>query len=448
MTTPQSGAVLHLLSPVSRQELTETYNVQDRALTIKEIVKETAMQAPWPFSISDAEWHSNNPDPTAYELFHQWTSENNKIFTDLSDQNNVWYEPKIEVDNVYLDDAGEQRNQLKDPETARNVMNNAVNFQFTRALVWLALIDIPGNPFNGKYKVMDGGGTLCSASLRNIKYIGAIVVRITNESELGKNFFELAQSRKSVRGEDTFKHKLVMGDPLALLQHKLYRETDTTIYENVPNKSLKHLPLTAQKKMIIEKFTAVDDTSISGDTVDQVNDEDLFSTRSCENITDVIHALHSIYKDETKIVPAVFKEVTRWYASVNSLVTYTQMYKMLEDYKDGRITIQNKFLSSGNKVEYRVHPNAKSGELDFSTMSAMRDSLDLQTQTEGSKMYGTYVFSKLWNHWAKENRGITKIQDAWLERRLEQGKSTAFRYNPAINYDKEFKEADKRQKSI
>lgn len=426
---------------VTRQDLVDQYGVQPRSMTIGEIVKQTPLKQITDidrFNIKDQEWLSQNPNPTAFECYQQFIIENEIQLSDLNDNDDVWYD-KVKVDEIYIDDAGEQRNQLKDSETASNIISRANKFRFDRALLWLGYIDIPNHPLLGKYKAQDGGGTLMSASYRNISEIGAIIVRITDEEQLKENFYELAESRATIRGEHRYLRNLANQEPFALLQHSVFQKTNTTClnHKRSGDKSLKHFSLQAQKKLLNWKF--VDGVnSISGDPVETLNDADLYPTRGAQNIVDALNAISTVYRKETKIVPALGKELTRWYAATNDLVTYSDMVEMLEDYKNGVVSIRNKSQNK-NGVEYLIHRDCVTGDIDFDTQQSLVDSLRLQDNTETYAMYGVYVFSKLWNIWCKHS-GRTKIQTVWLERRcsLEEGKNKHWRYNRKTNYKAEF----------
>lgn len=437
---------------ISREEMVDQYGVQDRAMTIGEIVKQTPLKEMTEinrFKITDQEWLSNNPNPTAYELYNQYVIENEVKVSDLADKDDVWYDV-VDVDSIYIDDAGEQRNQFKDSETASKLISRANKFKFSRALLWLGYIDIPGNPLNGKYKAQDGGGTLCSASMRGIKELGAIIVRITDEEQLKENFYELAESRATIRGEHKYLRNLANQESLALLQHSVFQKTNTTCLngKRSGDKSLKHFSLQAQKRLLEWKFVKETETSISGDPVETIADKDLYPTRKATNIVDALNAISTVYRKDTKIIPALGKELTRWYAATNDLVTYNDMVQMLEDYKDGVVTVKNKVRKAGGD-EYQIHHDCVTGDIDFETQQSLVDSLRLQDNTETYAMYGVYVFSKLWNIWCKTS-GRTKIQPAWLERRcsLEEGKNKHYRYNHKMNYKAEFDKIAKQLEAI
>lgn len=417
---------------INKDEMRTQYNTEPEKRTIKEIVKEipySSLTSSIPFSLKDTNWKSIYTTPTAYDWYHQWLLESESQESDLNTEFDVIVPPKddwIEVSDILIDDNGDQRIQFKDKQTARNVFEHALNFDFTKANVWLGLLDNPKDEFHGRYFAIDGGGTLCSAELRGIKKLPAKIVRITDRSMLGENFFDLAESVISVNGVDKFKHRLVCNEPLAVLQHNIYLNTDTTPIRNHPNRDLKQLNLTALKKMIDETFTNTNDTSISGDTRDQVKDEDNFPTRHCQNIKDVIEAISSNYSSESPIVPAVFKELTRFYATYGAIISLRQLSQMISDYKNGVVTLRGA----------EIHQNCSQGPVDFSSQSKLDDSLGLQNMTDFNRSYGVYCFSKLWNNWKIYRDGVKKIQEAFLGICLTDGKSCNFYYKPEKDYKK------------
>ena len=433
-----------------RSEITEQYNAQDGARTIKEIVKEIPFSehtSKPPFKSTDSNWKSTTVDPTWQEYFDQEVLEKSIKLSDLSSTIDKVLNPAkedwIEVSSILLDDVY-QRNQSKDPEASNNVKRNAWNFRYDKADVWLGLLNQPGHEYHKRFFAINGGGTLCSAVLRGIEYIPARITEVFSMEELGELFNEVATSTVKIKGEDRYKYRLMCNDPLAMLQHRVFRETDTTPVRNHPDKTLTMLPLTALAKMLKESFANNSDTSISGDSQEQLRDESMYDTRTFDNIVDVTKAIKHTYPEEQELVPAFFKELVRWYASTNGVVTFTRLCEMLQDYKTGVVTIRNKKQTAGGIV-YNIHPMAVPGELTFDTQKDVVENLGLQDQTESHRMYGTYVFSKLWNNWAKSRPGIQKIQEHWLEKRIEDGKSKSYWYNPKINYKAEF---DKYAKQI
>ena len=370
-----------------------------------------------PYNVKDEDWNSLNPNPSHKQYFDMWVKETEQSLSPLNDANSVVVPKKedwIDLEDAYINDAGKQRFQPKHKKTARNVWKTAINFSYPMAKVEAEYIDIPDHPLNGKYNIWDGGGTVTAALLRGINKLPAKVTRVTREEDLGNKFFTLAHSVESVAGEETFKYRYYLEEPLALLQGRIYKATDTTPMQYNTNTKLKHLALTALKRMIEESFHNTEETSISGDPKKQLKDAKLFGKRKCHNIIEVLEAIQTNWNNESPIVPAVFKELVRFYATFGEIISLRKLNQMISDYKDGSCNI--------NGVD--IHSNCARGVIDWSSQKKLSEGLKLQSNTDSHRSYGTYVLAKCWNNWAETQDGFVKfIDEEWLEEILHTGES-------------------------
>ena len=413
-----------------RSELQFQYNTTDLTCVIDicKTIPYSELTSSTPFAIKDKQWLNANPNPTAYDYYKQKCIEQETVLSDIEQtKTNCIFPPEklwIPLSELFLSDGGDQRIQFKERKTARVVYDRADDLDCSRANVRLGRIDIPGHNLEGKYGIIDGGGTCCAFVLRDMDKVPVnSIVSITTPEQLGDYFFHDAESKQSVAGEETFKHKVVTGDPEACLKHRVYQDTGTTAIRNHPNKDLKHFALTALSKLLKERFHNSTTTSISGDTVNEIKDESLYPTRKFRNIIESLEAIQSNY-DESPISPAVGKELTRFYATFQSIMNLRQLTQFIKDYKEGVCKIKGA----------NVHPMCLPGQVDFSSQTKISDSLDLQSQTDSHRSYGTVVFGKLWNHRAKGNPGLRKISPEFLDLIFEQGRDKAFLYDATKNY--------------
>lgn len=421
-----------------KQEVKTQYNTTPWT-AIGELVKKVPYSehtSVIPFKIENPNWSSNNPTPTAYDYYAQKCFEESTIFPDINEKDVV--EPKqddwVKVDEVLLGDEGDQRIQFKQKQTARAVFNRADNFEMPRFMCKLGYINLTPkeleeqgyNPdHSGRYFAIDGGGSLCAASLRNIEYVPAnSVIRINQVEQLGDYFYTDAESKQSVSGEEKYKHNLMCEQPLALLQHEIYKSTGTTPIHNHPDNSLRQFAITALKKMIEGKFQDNHNTSLSGDPANMINNEDKFPFRNCQNIKDVLEAVQVTWSEPLDLLPAVVKTAIEAYATFGDIMTPRTFTQMLKDYKDGTVSL------NGDKI----HVNCIEGRIKFSSMKAMSDSLHLQGMVESHKGYGVYVWGTLWNHWIKSKRNGKKIQQEFLDTILKEGKSHYYYYHSKKDY--------------
>lgn len=427
--------------PLNKQEIKKdlqaTFNATPGFHKIVDIINSpnSKLTSSIPFASKDEDWNTRFPDPTPKQYFDKYVIEKQIEVSSLNDENDVIIPQKkdwVDLSQVYLNDEGLQRNQLKRRKEQRNVWNNAINFRFPMAIVEAQLVEIPGHQLNGKYYVWDGGGTVTAALLRGIKKLPARITRVTKEEDIGKNFFELAQSVESVAGEETFKHRYYLEEPLALLQGRIFKATDTTPMHGHPNRALKELALTALKKMIEETFSNTTDTSISGDKKELVKKSELFKKRKCPNIIDALEVIQTNWNDETPIVPAVFKEFTRFYATFGDIITLRRFNQMINDYKNGDVKIKG----------IDIHISCARETIDWSSQKKVSDGLGLQSNTDFHRSYGTYVLGKCWNNWADSQYGIKKINQAFLNEIIHSGKGSALYYDSKKYDELELDELD------
>lgn len=406
-----------------RKDLQETFNATAGFHKIIDILNSPndKLTSSIPYNVKDEDWHSRHPNPTPSQYFKQWCRESEQELSALDDENDVVFPEKkdwIDLYKAYLNDEGLQRNQLKNRKTQRNVWKNAVNFKYTMARVEAELIDIPGHPLHGMYNIWDGGGTTSAALLRDIRFLPARVIRVTKEEEIGTKFFALANSVESVTGEETFKHRYYLEEPLAVLQARIFKATDTTPMQNHPNRQLKQLALTALKKMTEETFANTTETTISGDPKGMVKNPALFEQRQCHNIVEVLEAIQTNWEDENPIVPAVFKEFTRFYATFGDVVTLRKFNQMIKDYIRGNVEIKGS----------DIHIDCVRETIDWTSQKKLSNGLGLQSKTDQHRSYGTYVLAKCWNHWAESQGFVKTINLEFLEDIIYSGKSSAYYY--------------------
>ena len=376
------------------------------------------------FVSHDADWNSLHPDPSMKELYVQRLKEDEITESSLSEE--PIYPPKDEwvaLDDLLLDLDGMQRNQFQDARTWRATFERADKFDFTRAKISVAKLDCPGNKYDGRYFVWDGGGTCCSAALRGIKELPvSVIVKAHSRKKIGEMFHELAESTNSVSGEDKFQYRLVCGDEYAELQHKIMMATHTTPIRNHRDGSYTNIRITALKKLIDGKFTRSEKT-ISGDPASYLNDKDKFRFRRCQNIVEVLQVIKDIYPDALSISPSFMKGLTIAYATFSNIWTARTITRMLQDYKNGLVEIKGKELDQECSV----------GVIDWSTQDKLQKCLGLQDMTESHRMYAVYIFAKLWNNWQRSNRQEAKIQEDWIKA-MRNVKSDQYWYDPNKDY--------------
>ena len=375
------------------------------------------------FASQDANFNSLHPDPSMKELYNQRLKEDE--ITESSLNKTPIYPAKdqwMALDDLLLDLEGMQRNQFQDPKTWRATFERADNFDFTRAKISVAKLDCPGDKYDGKYFVWDGSGTCCSAALREIKELPiSVIVKAHSRKEIGEMFHELANSTHSVSGEDKFQYRLVCGDAMSELQHRIMKDTHTTCIRNHRDASYANIRITALKKLIDGKFTRSDKT-VSGDKTSYLNDEDKFRFRQCRNIKEGILIIKDIW-DEPRLIPSLMKELIKGYATFSNIWTARTVTRMLQDYKNGVIHIK------GKQLDQECLP----GVIDWSSQDKLQKCLGLQDMTESHRMYGVVIFAKLWNNWQRSNRQEPKIQEDWISA-MRNVKSDQYWYDPNKDY--------------
>ncbi len=375
------------------------------------------------FASQDANFNSLHPDPSMQELYEQRLIEDDITESSLNKMpiypaKNQW----MALDDLLLDLEGMQRNQFQDPKTWRATFERADIFDFTRTSIKIAKLDCPGDKYDGRYFVWDGGGTCCSAALRKIKQLPiSVIVTAYSRKEIGEMFYSLANSVHSVSGEDKFQYRLVCGDAMSELQHRIMKDTHTTCIRNHRDASYTNIRITALKKLMDGKFTKVDKT-ISGDKASYLNDEDKFRFRQSRNIKEGILIIKDIW-DEPRLSPSLMKALITAYATFSNIWTARTVTRMLQDYKDGVVEIKGQQLDQ----------ECSSGVINWSSQDKLQKGLGLQDMTESHRMYAVTIFAKLWNHWQRSNRQETKIQEDWITA-MRNVKSDQYWYDPIKDY--------------
>jgi hypothetical protein len=427
-------------APVGIKQETQTQYNTIQWMPIGDIVKKLpyeVLTSTIPFKIENPNWGSDYPNPSAYDYYKQKCLEQNTELSDINETDVIApsKEEWVKTDEILLGNEGDQRIQFTDKQTARAVFNRANEFEMPRFMCKLGYIDLKPKELeeqgydpahSEKYFAIDGGGSICSASLRNIEYVPAnSIVRITDVSQLGDYFFTDAESKQSVSGEEKFKHRLMIEDPLAVLQHDIYKSTGTTAIRNHPNKSLRQFAIAALSVMIKGTFKGRTDTSISGDPVDMVRNEDKFAFRRCQNIKDALEAVQVVWAEPLQLTPSTTKAIIEAYATFGDVMTLRNLTQMLQDYKNGDVEIK------GSKI----HVNCIEGTIKFSSMDQLSTTGYLQGMAQaGHKGYGSYFFGMLWNHWQKSNRSVKKIQQDFLDHIVKNGKSSYYYYDAKKDY--------------
>jgi hypothetical protein len=405
--------------------------------SIPELVNNTRyseLTSNFPFNIKK-EYDNTSFDPdtaTARDWFNAWVKQEGLVVSKEHNQKDLLQPTAgwVSVDNIILGDIeGGQRIQFKTRKTARAVFERALEFDYTKYQSKFGLLDLhPSDPyskFNGNLFAIDSGGSTCAAVLAGITHVPAnSVVRITNRDQIGELFFGDAESKQSVSGEDKFKHKLAIDDPKAVLQHRLYHMLDLTPLRGHPavaNGTLQQFNIAALSKLMSQQFKNSDKT-ISGDHISYVTNEDMFDLRSCSNIVDVCKVVTNHYEEPT-LQPALVKGLVEFYATFRTVVNATQLNRMIKDYKNGHCSLR------GDKID----PQCYKQTINWDTMNALQTDLYLQGMTEGHRNYAVKVFAILWNHWAKKDKSIKKIQPAFIEY-ISDLKSHNFAYSPNHNY--------------
>ena len=177
--------------------------------------------------------------------------------------------------------------------------------------------------------------------------------------------------------------------------------------------------------MIKGTFKVRTDTSISGDPVDMVRNEDKFAFRRCQNIKDALEAVQVVWAEPLQLTPSTTKAIIEAYATFGDVMTLRNLTQMLQDYKNGDVEIK------GSKI----HVNCIEGTIKFSSMDQLSTTGYLQGMAQaGHKGYGSYFFGMLWNHWQKSNRSVKKIQQDFLDHIVKNGKSSYYYYDAKKDY--------------
>lgn len=382
----------------------------ENRITIGQLVNEIPMEEyasfkPVPAKLISEAFLTTNPNPTPANYFdlyidHIYKEQNGRKVSDLSSENSVtvpakkdWIDPSI----VTVSTLGEQRIQTQDRKACRNTFDRAVDFNFKKAVLRLARLKFADD----ELYCYDGGGSATSAVLRGIKSMPATIVDVYSLEELRSLFTATNRDYKTnVSAVDLFKTDLMNHKPLARLQDRIMEIAEVTPLKDHPD-GLKLIDLGVLKKVLTSTIANCEQSSISGDTRDQVCDESLFKTRKAPYVIEALDVIKEVWPDED-IHSSTFQTITTFKGIFNGAVTYSKLVRMLRDYKSGEATLASNTLDS----------NAM-GWIDITSQTKFSSSLNL-TNIVTKKNHGAVMLARMWNAYYKSDRKTHKIQEAFL----------------------------------
>ena len=412
--------MLTTLSPLFLEEqeslqttatLSERYDIREweNSLSVEDIVSNIPLAnftsaVPWTTSDSFEELY---PAPTFKNYWDDYINTKAPLLRPLSDTEHLIISPPkdqwVNIRNLFINEEGGQRLQIKDPKEAKLLREHAENFDFRMVTVKVAKCSDDSTEFGeyaGKYFVYDGGGCCMKALLRGILYLPAQIVNISSKQELRDLFYDENTSFNKVKGVELFKKKLVERDSFARLQDRIMERSGVTPVKHHTDTSLRVVGLSPIKQLLEGTFKNILDTSWSGDSVKEVKDPDTYwDKRKAPTIEFALDSLSSVYEGDLDctfllIACGQFKAV--W----NGEVPQQKFINMLEDLKTGKIKINL------NKID----PGYPKIVGSFTTLKQLQECLNL-TRMATEKYWGVVALSRLWNEYrvqaAKKDKSLS-----------------------------------------